>query len=299
MSVRGWSTRAMSTQTRGMLCALWTVLMFCTFTLVSRMGFATALRPIDVAALRLGVAGLLLLPVFWHFGGLAGLRLRDAFALAFLGGAGFALLAYGGLSLAPAAHGAVLIHGTLPLFSALIGHALARSLPGRARACALGLILGGVLAMACDSLLGASAAQLGGDALLLLASLSWSAYGLLVQRLQLRPAHSTAVVSVLSAACYLPVYALLPGKGLAAAGAAEILRQALVQGVLVATVSGFIYSVAVISLGAVRTALYVSAVPCLTLAGGWLLLGEAPGALALAGMAVVTAGMVLAIRAAP
>src|ERR1043166_5870568 len=100
----------------GISCAGLSVLLFSSFTLVSRLGFSSALAGPDLAALRFGIGGTLLLPVLlWS--GLRGMSWRKAAALAWFGGLGFALLAYTGFSLAPAAHGAVLLHGTLPLFT--------------------------------------------------------------------------------------------------------------------------------------------------------------------------------------
>src|SRR5262244_3205578 len=99
------------------------------FTPVSGLGLTTCLRLPDVAALRFGIGGTLLLPVLVRRG-LAGVSWRRAAALACFGGVEFAPLAYAGFSLAPAAHGAVLLHGMLPLFT----HALTRGGAGRALA---------------------------------------------------------------------------------------------------------------------------------------------------------------------
>jgi drug/metabolite transporter (DMT)-like permease len=98
----------------GVCCAVLSVLLFSGFTLASRAGLSTRLRPPDVAALRFGIGGLLLAPVLIRRGW-GGVRRRDALALAFFGGLGFAFFAYTGFWLAPAAHGSVLLHGTVPI----------------------------------------------------------------------------------------------------------------------------------------------------------------------------------------
>ncbi len=98
----------------GVAAGLGVVALFSGFALISRMGSRTELQVHDLAMLRFGIGAALLLPVFLR-SGLAGLSIRQAATLAFLGGAGFALLAYAGLFLAPATHGAALLHGTLPL----------------------------------------------------------------------------------------------------------------------------------------------------------------------------------------
>jgi drug/metabolite transporter (DMT)-like permease len=283
------------TRAVGILCAVLVVLLFSSFTLVSRLGLsASTLTVPDLAALRFGIGGLLLAPVVLRHG-LSGLRLRDAAALAFLGGLGFALLAYVGFALAPAAHGAVLLHGTLPLFTTAIVAMNAAAAIGRRRLTGIALIGVGILLMAADSVAGATPRQLLGDLCLLLASLCWSGYGVMARRLGVAPARAAATVAVLSAGCLLPVYALAPGKALSDAGGSELLTQALFQGVLIGAVSIFVYTRAVAALGAAETALFTAAVPPLTTLAAILLLGEVPQAAAALGVGVVTLGMIVGL----
>jgi len=277
------------------MCALTSVLLFTSFTLVSRLGFSSSLAPADVGALRFGIGGLVLLPVLLRHG-LAGVRWRDAAALAGLGGLGFALLAYSGFALAPAARGAVLLHGTVPLFTfAIIGTTL-RQPRTRDQFVGAALIGGGIALMAYDSFAAASPRQLTGDGLLLLASLFWSGYGVVTRRLALPPAQSAAIVAVLSMCCFLPVYALLPGKALFLVSTRELLLQAIVQGVLIGAISIFVYTRAVASIGPTRTAFFTAAVPCVTTLAAVPLLGEIPSRAVAMGVCMVTLGMIVAVR---
>ncbi|MFY3742977.1 EamA family transporter [Anaeromyxobacter sp. Red801] len=278
----------------GVACAVLSVLLFSSFTLASRLGLSSSLRLPDLAALRFGIGGTLLLPLLLRGGRRA--TWRDAGALAFLGGLGFALLAYAGFSLAPAAHGAVLLHGTLPLFTSALVRATAERRRAGPRAAGLVLIGLGIALMAYDSLAVASAGQLAGDGLLLLASLSWSAYGVMARRVDLPPATAAATVAVLSSVAFLPPYAAWPGKALLVVGPRELLLQAVVQGALVGAASIFVYTRAVAALGPATTALFAPAVPCITTLAAIPLLSEHPSGAALAGVAVVTVGMVAAAR---
>lgn len=279
----------------GILCAITVVFFFSGFNLVSRLGLASSLTPVDVAALRFGVAGLVLLPILLRHG-CGGLAWRQALALACCGGLGFALFAFTGFALAPAAHGGVLLHGTVPLFTFLISWLMTREAVTRWRLLSLAAILSGILAMAWDSVSGATPRQLLGDASLLMASICWSAYGLQVRRSGLAPAHAASVVAVLSMALILPIYLLLPGKSLALVSWPELLFQGAFQGVLIGAVANIIYSRAVASLGALETALFTAAVPCVTMTGAVLLLGEQPGVLAIVGVVAVTVGMALSLK---
>lgn len=280
----------------GIALGVLSVALFSGFTLASRLGLSSSLKFPDLAALRFGIGGTLLLPVLLRHG-LGGTRLPRAATLALLGGLGFALLAYAGFSLAPAAHGAVLLHGTIPLFTWLMTAATdAEAAPDTRRRLGIGVIAIGVALMACDSLVAARPRQLLGDGLLLLASISWSAYGVLSRRWRLPPAQGAAIVAVVSMAAFLPIYLMLPGKAVFLLSSRALLLQAFVQGVLIGAVSIFVYTRAVAALGAAETALFTAAVPCITTLAGIPLLCEVPNGRAWAGVASVTLGLVLSIR---
>ena len=278
----------------GILCALLVVILFSGFTLISRIGSKSAFGIGDLAALRFGIGALVLLPVFLKHG-LSGLAIWQAGSLAFLGGLGFALFAYSGFFLAPAAHGAVLLHGTLPLFTFLIvlvltpGTAARRGLPG------VIMIALGIALMASDSLSGAGTRQLLGDASLLAASICWSAYGIMAQRLAIPPLRAAALVAVLSALAFLPAYFLTIGaSGLLAVGLEQLIVQAIYQGVLIGAVSILVYTRAIATLGATGAALFTAAVPCLTTVAAVPLLDEIPNITVWTGVAIVSIGMIVA-----
>lgn len=280
----------------GMLCAIGAVSLFASFTLLSRLGITkSSLSTPDIALLRFAVAGTLMLPLLLRFG-LGGLRLWHAVLLALTGGIGFAGSAYIGFSLAPASHGGALLHGTIPLFTALLGALATRAWPGRRAWAGLLLIQAGALAVFMDSGPGGSSSQHLGDLALLLAGASWAAYGLLCQRFRLPPLHTMSLVAVGSLLCFLPIYVWLPGTGLLHADWRDIAFQAVFQGMMIGVVSGLLYTRAVALLGASVPALFTAAVPCITALAGIRLLGEYPSPLIWAGIACITSGMVIALH---
>ena len=281
----------------GAAAGLGVVALFSGFALVSRMASQTALQANDLAMLRFGIGAVLLLPLFLR-SGLAGLTLWQAVKLAVFGGLGFALLAYAGLFLAPATHGAALIHGTLPLTTFILLAVFLPQAAERRRLPGLVLISAGIVLMLADSLVGIAPAQLAGDICLLLASLCWSAYGISVQRAGISPVSAAAMVAVLSAAVFCPAYLLFGGGGgLLAADGRDLLVQAVFHGVLIGAVSILVYTHAVRRFGASTTALFTASVPCITALLAMPLLGERSSPIVWLGIAVVSVGMVLAARA--
>jgi drug/metabolite transporter (DMT)-like permease len=282
-------------RTIGIICGFLVVIFFSSFILVSRLGFTSSLTVPDIAAFRFGVSGLILLPFFLKYR-LCGLRPSQAVLLAFMGGMGFALFAYAGFLLAPAAHGAVLLHGTVPLFTFLITMLVTRMKASRTKTFGVLMITLGVVMMALDSLLGATLRQLLGDACLLMASICWAGYGIYARRLSLPPIRTASIVAVFSMTCFLPIYFFMPGKAIFTVSFDEVLLQVVFQGFLIGVVSLFNYTRAVAALGASETALFTAAVPCVTTLGAIPLLGEIPSVAGVVGVVVVTAGMVVSMR---
>jgi drug/metabolite transporter (DMT)-like permease len=280
---------------RGFFYAGGVVLFFSSFTLFSRAGLSSVLGIADLAALRFGISGILLSPIILAYG-LCGLRLAQAATLALLGGLGFALCAYAGFSMAPAAHAAVLLHGTLPLTTALILTVMGAGATSRSQALGFALIVIGVAAILADTVLESyRPAQLIGDGLLLLASFSWSGYGVLAKRYGVPALRAAAIVAAFSMAAYLPAYLATSASSLLNIDWKILVAQGIFQGIAIGVLSLLLYTRTVAILGAARTALTTAAVPATTLAGGMLFLAETPAPTAVAGITAVTVGMLVAL----
>lgn len=279
----------------GVLCVVGAVCLFASFILFSRLGItASSLSAPDIALLRFTVAGTLMLPVLMRYG-MGSIRVNDALLLALSGGLGFAMFAYSGFSLAPASHGGALVHGTIPMFTALLGWFAGKvQLPRLAWYGHL-LIQLGIAVVLLDAGHGGTWLQGAGDVSLLMAGLCWAVYGLLCQRLRLAPLHTMAIVAVGSMLCFAPLYMFLPSAGFHDAAWKDIVFQAVFQGVLIGIVSGLLYTRAVALLGASTTALFTAAVPCITALTGIWLLDEIPSLMAWLGIACVTTGLVVAM----
>lgn len=277
----------------GYACAV--VILYSGFVIVSRYGLTSSLRFADLTALRVGVAGVLLAPILIRYG-LGGVRPGQALVLAALGGFGFALFIYAGLGLAPAAHGSILTHGTLPLSTMLLSWLFLRGDIGSRQMLALATIASGIVFMAIDGLQQPAAGLLPGVLCLLVASFCWSGYGLYVRHLGLPASRAAAIVAGISAIVFLPVYFLLPGPTLQVVGWGELLVQGVYQGVLIGALSVFIYTRAVALLGSAEIAMFTASVPVVTTLGGYFFLDERPTVAALLGLSLVTLGLVLSLK---
>lgn len=212
-------------------------------------------------------------------------------ALAWTGGLGYAFSAYWGFKFAPAAHAAVLLAGLMPFTIAGMAWMVLDERPGRSRWIGLGLTACGIASLSVDAFQ-APPISLWGDAFFVAGSLSWSVYTVLLRRWSVEPLGGTAAVVLLSAALFLPVYALFLPKGVASASVGEILLQATYQGVLAAIVAMVFFIRGVAMLGASRMGMAMAMIPGIAGVGAALILGEGLTLWTSCGLAFVTLGAV-------
>jgi drug/metabolite transporter (DMT)-like permease len=221
--------------------------------------------------------------------------LPRATALALFGGLPLALLSYVGYVLVPLGHGAVI----QPSCAALGGLVLARlvlkePLPRRRITGAAVIVIGlGVIGAEALRTIGGHGVL--GDLLFVAAGSCFAIFGVLVRHWRIGAIRATAVTSVLSLAG-LPILLFSFGNMLAA-GFYENAMQAVVQGALAGAGAIYLFTRAVVLLGASRAVLFPSLVPPFTLLIGYFTLGEAPSVSQIAGLVIVIAGFRLTQRA--
>ena len=135
-----------------------------------------------------------------------------------------------------------------------------------------------------------------GDFAFIGAGSSFAVFGLLLRLWRITPVRAVVIMSVLSLA-YAPVHwALFGFAHMAEVGWTENLLQIVVQGVFSGALSIYLFTRAVVLLGAGRAAVFPALVPALTLLIGFIALGEVPSHIQLAGLLVVAIGFRLALK---
>ncbi len=284
----------------GWLLASFVLFVWSGWIIVARLGATLTLSVWDVTALRFGTAGLLILPWALRWG-LSGLSLRRALWLAISCGAPYAGAAFIGFLFAPAAHGAVLVNGTLPLFTLLLGWAAVGLRPTRGQILGVVLVLAGCAAIGGDGLLAPVHDQWKGHLFFLLAALLLSGYMVAARAWKVTSRQTLVAVPIGSALMFLPVYFLadLPSALIHAPLAAwpwrEVLLQVVYQGILVSLLALPLFTRANALLGSAAMSAFLAAVPSVTLLLAIPLLGEVPSLLAVVGVGVVTLGVLCTI----
>lgn len=291
------SSSPRSSAFHGYAAALITVVIWAGFTVVSRLGGKTGLTGWDIAALRIGTAGLLLLPFSLRLppGTWRDLRL---WTLAIVGGVIFLMFAFAGFKLAPAAHGGILMPGMQPFLVTALAWLVLGARPPRQRLWALLPIALGVTCAAIPQFIGdhGSASTLLGDALLLSAGISWATYSVLVRKWPYDPWLLTRFVALAACVLYLPVYALWLPKGLDTVPVSMLVLQGLYQGLGTTIVAMIMFLKAVSILGAERTGAIVALTPVLAGVAAVPLLNEPLTIWLVVGLVLVSSGAWLASR---
>jgi drug/metabolite transporter (DMT)-like permease len=282
------------TYLKGALFGLIAVSIWAGWSALTRLAVTTSLDAWDIAALRFGVAGCLLAPMAPKRGlaldqlGWSGLALLIAGA-----GVPYVLLAAAGLQLAPAHDQGALNPGFMPLFVALIkalglGERLAAP-----RQLGLSIILVGALIIVGSHATTWNTSRICGDALFLTAALLWAGFTVVMQHARIDPLQAARLVSCGSAMIYLPIYLAFKGTHLTQIPLADVVLQAIFQGLLV-TVSLVLYGRAIALIGASGGAAFGALVPALSALIAIPLLGEWPSRSDWVGIGLISSGVYLA-----
>ncbi len=296
----------------GVACAIGVLLIWTSFILIARVSAKGHLSPFDIAFLRFGFSGLVVLPLLLKRGGWLleqlgpspGVALRRAAALTATAGVGYCSLAYSGFFFAPVSHAAVLLPGSLPLYTAVFAALLLGERFSRERLIGLAAIVAGDLLIGSTSLLQAFAGDntWKGDAMFLGAAMTWALYSVLCRRWHLAAVPATCAIAIGCLVTYVPLFALGAVAGLvptqlASAPWSEIVFQAVYQGGLSMLVAGVAFTQVVKTFGPVRTTMITAVVPVLATVLAAPLLGESLTAMGILGLVSVTLGLLIGVRA--
>ncbi len=284
-----------ATYVRGALWGLSAISIWVGWILYTRVGVTQSMQPVDLIALRYGCAGLLMLPIVFRKG-FALRKVGTARWMWMVAGAGvpYVLLSSTGLKFAPAAQAGALIPGTMPLWAALLAMIFLKEEISGVRRLGLALIPVGIVTIMGTGLFNFESGHWQGHLLFIGAAMSWAIFTVAMRGSGLDGFHAAAIVSVVSAVLYLPVYFLFLPHGLSAAPWSSIIGQTIYQGIFVSILSLVAYARAVSILGASLGASFASLVPALAMLAAIPLLGEVPGHSDLLGILIITSGVLLA-----
>jgi len=309
----------LSPRSIGLIAAITTVLIWTSFIVIARASASHNLLPLDIGFLRILGASTVLLPWGWwlirgprqtgtttcSFLGLSPLPWRITAATGLFGGLLYAVLAYSGFFYAPALHASVLLPGSLPLWTSLLAMLILKDPISKNRAIGLACIVVGDVLVGGASLLKAfdGGEVWKGDVLFMSAAMCWGMYSVLVRRQGLNAIHATMAITAFACVTFVPLYGISAWLGwipshLATAPLNELWFQAVFQGVGSVAISGITFNMMIRHYGPVRSTMITALVPGLSALGALAVLGEPMHLNVLAGLALVTCGILFGVRKA-
>ncbi len=229
-------------------------------------------------------------------GDLCGIGWGRGLVLMVLGGPVMSLISYTGFLFVPLGHGSVIQPSCATLGGLLLAAVVLKEHISASRLAGALVIVGGLCVIGAESIGHIGSDGVLGDLIFVLTGFMFAGFGALLRHWRVSAVSAALVINVLSL-LLLPIYLATVGLAhVAAIGVTENAIQALAQGVLAGPAALYLFAVSVQRLGVARAAVIPACVPALTLLVGWLLLGEPPTMLQVAGLVTVLCGFYLAQR---
>jgi drug/metabolite transporter (DMT)-like permease len=151
-------------------------------------------------------------------------------------------------------------------------------------------IVAGLVVIGFEALTSIGAHAILGDLSFVIAGFLFAAFGMMLKLWRIAPTRAVVVTGVLSLALIPVQWVFFGFERMIALGLWANLVQVVFQGLLSGAASIFLFTRAVILLGAARAAVFPALVPPFTLLIGYLVLGVVPSALQLFGLVLVLVG---------
>ena len=267
---------------------------------ISRHATLNGFTPYDLAALRFGGAGVLLLPLFLRAGGFsssqgvgcAGVGWGRGVLLVIMSGAPMSLLQMTGLSLAPAAHGATIGPGIVSLMSVIGGALIFGAVLTRRSTAGLAVVVAGLVCFGVASGLSGTRDIILGDICFLFMALVWGCYPLALQKWKVDALTATSILSVLSLA-YLPIYWLWLPSNLTNIPLTVILLHGFNQAIINMILGLWLWGWAARTIGASESGKYPPLIPVVGTLMSIPVLGEWPGPYQAVAIVLIVSGLLV------
>jgi drug/metabolite transporter (DMT)-like permease len=205
-----------------------------------------------------------------------------------------ALVVGAALRFAPVAHAGALYQGVVPLAVACLAAVVLKERLTTIRMVGLFLVFTGGSMIGGLGISNLHGSQTIGHLLFVSAACMTASYTVAIRRARVDGLHAAAIAAVVSMAIYLPLYMTFIEDGLFHVPLADLVFQALYQGVLTAAISLALYGRAIRILGASNAAAFVALGPILSALMAIPLLGEWPSPADWIAIMIVATGVYLA-----
>ena len=299
MDVNAQPAAARSGIVIGVLCGTGAALGWAAGFVVAKHGIGIGFSPADLAFHRFFWFGLIMLPIALR-GGLrdfGGIGWGRGLVMSVFAGPPQAMLAYSGFILVPLGHGTTIQPAVATLSGLIMASLALHERATAARWIGGAIIIAGLTVFGAESLTTIGNHGVGGDLLFATAGFFWASFGILLRYWQVSGLRALAAVGVLSILLYAPLFVVFVGfDNLLRMGLANNALQMVAQGLLAGALPIYLFTRAVILLGAGRAATFPALVPVFALIIGYLGFDVVPSLAQVAGLAIVVVGFRFVVR---
>ena len=281
----------------GILSILFAVFVWVGWTVASSYSVRAGLTAYDLTALRFGTAAGIMLPVVFR----KGLRMGPwgiwgGLALALTMGATYNTITVSGMRFAPTSHASGIIINTMLVLTTAGAILFLKERTTRLRLCGIAISLAGIGCLLYAKGASNSSPQdlMLGHALFLIGGAIWALNTLFIKAWKADPVHATAVICVISAVIYLPIYYVYLPSGINPQNYTQAAVQAVYQGFFNSVCAVFCFNRAVRLIGASTTSAFLPLIPVLSTLVAIPVMHEMPAAIEWLGLALAAIGVLLA-----
>lgn len=255
-------------------------------------GISIGLSPLELSLHRLVWAGFAFLPFVRASGAadIAGIGWGRSITLTLFGGVLLALFSNAGFTLVPLGHGGVIQPSCAALGGLVLATIVFKEHVYASRIIGAVALVCGLCIIGYEALSTFGVGGILGDLSFAMAGFCFAIFGVLLKLWKIAPIRAVAITSVLSLVLIPFQYFLSGFDRLIAVGFVENVKLALVLGALSGALATYMFTRAVVLLGAARAAVFPALVPPFTLVTGYVFLGNIPSLLQIIGLAMVLLG---------
>lgn len=250
----------LSPTVQGYIFTVITMLIWGSFSLLSRLSAKWNIQVWDILALRFGLAALILLPILIYKKDYRFLFDYRAVILACVGSIGYCVFVYSGFFYAPVVHGVVLLNGLFPVFTAILSYLFLKQPFDLNSKLSIAIISLTVLLM--GGLMLQTGQHFNQGAIFFIGSaMCWAVFSILLKRWTFTAWQAMVSLAVWSAVLYLPFYVIFVKSQFSTVAWQHLAVQGVFHSVIVVIIATLSYAKAVEKIGVLKAGTIANIAP--------------------------------------